>query len=112
MLDRGWKGARMPNDPPGSYDLKFTCPFARWRELAPNHLTYGIEGMEPCAVVFGDTGEKPFAWSYHVKCAVHCRIFNSRKGTRAACLQEASFLLQESINCPGHPAASAHLTAP
>jgi hypothetical protein len=94
----------MPNDPARYYDRKFTCPFARWHELAPNHLTYGMEGMEPCAAVTsdGDKGEKPFAWSYHVKCPIHGRIFSSRKDTRAACLQEAFFWLQEDINCPGH----------
>jgi hypothetical protein len=93
----------MPDDPPRSYDLKFTCPFARWRELAPNHLTYGMEGVEPCAILSDEgRGEKSLAWSYHVKCAVHGRIFSSRKDTRAACLQEASLWLQEDINCPGH----------
>lgn len=30
----------MPGGPPGTYDLKFTCPLDRWRELAPNHLAY------------------------------------------------------------------------
>jgi hypothetical protein len=98
----------MPSGPPGTYDLKFTCPLARWRELAPNHLTYAIEDLEPCAVISdGDKEEKAFSWAYHVKCVVHGRIFSSRKGTRAACLENASSWLA-SINCPGHiPFASA-----
>src|SRR3978361_1714093 len=102
MLGRSWKGRCMPNNPPGAFDLKFTCPFARWRELVPDHVAYGIEGMEPCAVISnGDKSGKPYAWAYHVKCPVHGRIFNSRKDTRAACLHEASSWL-ESVNCPGH----------
>jgi len=94
----------MPDSPaPRSYDLKFTCPLARWRELAPNHLTYAIEDLEPCAVISdGDKDKKAFAWGYHVQCVVHGSIYSSRKDTRAACLQEASMWLQRVINCPGH----------
>lgn len=92
----------MANDPSTSYDLKFTCPLARWRELASNHLSYGIEDLKPCAVISDGDG-KALPWIYHVKCAVHGRIFSSRKATRAACFQEVSFWLEsDAIHCPGH----------
>jgi hypothetical protein len=93
----------MPNDPPSTYDLEVTCPLARWRELAPNHLAYGIEGLEPCAVISdGDKDKTAFAWNYHVQCFVHGRLYSSRKDTRAACLEEASIWLEKVIHCPGH----------
>jgi len=93
----------MPNGSPGTYDLKFTCPLARWRELAPNHLTYAVEDLEPCVVISnGDKDKVAFAWGYHARCVVHGRIYRARKDTRAACLQEASVWLQKVINCPGH----------
>jgi hypothetical protein len=53
MID--WKGRRMPNSPPESYNLKFSRPLARWRELAPNHLAYAIEGL--------DKDKTAFAWN-------------------------------------------------
>jgi hypothetical protein len=91
----------MSNGEPASYDLRITCPLARWRELPNNQVIYGIDDFKPCAVITGEDHGKPFAWGFQLTCAVHSCTFISRKDTRSACLEDVSSLLK-GINCPGH----------
>jgi len=67
--------------------------------MGPDSLAYGVDGLEPCALV-GNGLEQPFSWAYRVHCSVACREFRSRLATREGCLDEAVFWLRQ-VECPG-----------
>ena len=79
------------------YDLRTTCPLARWNELSHDHLEYAVAGLAPCVVIF----DAAHAWLYRVKCAVANREFSSRCDTLDDCVKQASYGLRR-VNCPGH----------
>jgi hypothetical protein len=81
------------------YDLKTTCPLARWTESGRDQLQYGIPGLKPCALISDGDG-KPYSWMYTVTCAVANRGFSSRHGSRAECVKETSDWLNH-LHCPG-----------
>ena len=85
---------------PLPYDLKTTCPLARWSEERYNYLEYSIEGLKPYAVISGGRGES-YSWEYRVTCAIAHRQVRSRQSNREDCIHEVAYWLRK-VNCPGH----------